>query len=49
MKERELRDRKLNIKREIEELSIMRLYDMDQLKEKEMNKLRPIKNAWYHW
>ena len=26
----------------------MCLYDMDKLKEKEKNKLRPIKNAWYH-
>ena len=50
---RERKDREVKIKREIEELFfkpiIVSTDDMDQLKQKEMKKIRPIKNTWYDW
>ena len=50
---RERKDREVKIKREIEELFfkpiIVSTDDMDELKQKEMKKIRPIKNTWYDW
>ena len=48
MKDRELKDRELKIKREIEQPffkpAIVSLDDMDKFEQKEMKKLRSIKN-----
>ena len=53
LKDRELKDGEVKTKREIEELSfkaiILSIDDMDTLEEKEMKKIRPIKNTWYEW
>ena len=53
LKDRELKDREVKIKREIEELFfkplIMSLDDMDKFEQKEMKKIRLIKNTWYDW
>ena len=50
-KDRELKDRDLKIKREIEELFfkpiIISIDDMGKSEEKEMKKIRPNKNIWY--
>ena len=50
---RERKDREVKIKREIEELFfkpiIVSTDDMDELKQKEMKKIRSIKNTWYDW
>ena len=47
LKDRELKDREVKIKREIEELFlkpiIVSLDDMDKFEQKEMKKIRPIK------
>ena len=52
MKDTEIKDRGVNLKRKIEELFlkliIVSIYDMDKLKEKEMKKINPIKNTWYN-
>ena len=52
-KDRELKDREVKIKREIEELYykliIVSIDDMDRFEETEMNKMRPVKNTWYDW
>ena len=52
-KDRELKDREVKIKREIDELYftpiIVSIDDMDRFEEKEMKKIRPIKNTWYDW
>ena len=49
----ELKDREVKSKREIEELFfkpiIVSIDDMDNLQEKEMKKIRPIKNTCYDW
>ena len=54
----ELKDRELNYtevksKREIEELFykpiIVSIDDMDKFEEKEVKKIRPIKNTWHDW
>ena len=49
LKDRELKDREVKIKREIEELFfkliIVSVDDMDRFKKKEMKKIRPIKNT----
>ena len=51
MKDRELKDREVKIKREIEELFfepiIVSIDDMDNFEQKKMKKIRPIKNTWY--
>ena len=51
LKDRDLKDRELKIKREIEELSfkpiIVSIDDMDKFEQKEMKKIRPIKNTWH--
>ena len=53
LKDRELKDREVKIKREIKELIfksiIVSLDDMDKFEQKEMKKIRPIKNTWYDW
>ena len=53
VKEKELKDREEKIKREIGELFfkpiIVPIDDMDNSEQKEMKKIRPIKNAWYDW
>ena len=50
---KELKDREVKIKREIEELLfkpiIVYIDDMDKFEQKEMRKIRPIKNTWYDW
>ena len=49
----ELKDREVQIKREIEELFfkpiILSKDDMYRFEQKEMKKTRPIKNTWYDW
>ena len=53
LKDRELKDREVIIKREIEELFfkliIVSIDDMDKFEQKEMKKIRPIKNTWNDW
>ena len=53
LKDRELKDREVKIKREIEELFfkpiIVCIDDMDKFEEKEMIKIRPIKNTLHDW
>ena len=50
MKDRELRDREVKIKTEIEELFfkpiIVSIDDMNKFEQKEMKKIKPIKNTW---
>ena len=49
----ELKDKEVKIKREIEELFfkpiIVSLDDMDKFEQKEIKKVRPIKDTWYDW
>ena len=51
MKDRELKDREVKIKRDIEELLfkliIVSIYDMDKSEEKKMKIIIPIKNNRY--
>ena len=53
LKDRELKDREVKIKREIEELFfeliIVSIDDMDKFEQKEVKKMRPVKNIWYDW
>ena len=53
LKDSELKDREVKIKREIEELFfksiIVSVDDMDKFEQKEMKKIEPIKNTWYDW
>ena len=53
MKDRELKDRVVKIKRDIEELIfkpiMVSIDDIDKFEQKEMKKIWPIKNTWYHW
>ena len=53
LKDRELRDREVKIKRKIQELFsksiIVSIDDMDKFEQKEMKTIRPIKNTWYDW
>ena len=48
-----MKDREVKIKREIEELFFKQIMvsidDIDKLEQKEMKKIRPIKNTWYDW
>ena len=52
LKDRELKDREVKIEREIEELFfkpiIVSIDYMDKFGEKEMKKIRAIKNTWYN-
>ena len=51
LKDRDLNDREVKIKREIEELFfkpiIVSIDDMDKFEQNEMKKIRPVKNTWY--
>ena len=53
LKDRELKVKEVNIKREIEKLFfkpiIVSIDDIDKFEKKEMKKIRPIKNTWYDW
>ena len=53
MKDRELKDREVKIKREIEELffkmTIVSIDDMKKFDQKEMKEKGPIKNTWFDW
>ena len=53
LKDKELKDREVKIKREIEEIFfkqiIVSIDDMNKLEQKEMKKIRPIKNTLYDW
>ena len=46
LKDIELKDRVIKIKKEIEK-EIVSIEAMDRFEEEEMKKLRPIKNTWY--
>ena len=53
LKDSELTDRDVKIKREIEELLfkpiIVSIDDMYKFEQKEMKKIKPIKNTWHDW
>ena len=53
LKDRVLKDREVKNKREIEELFfkliIVSSDEMDKFQQKQMKKIRPIKNTWYYW
>ena len=53
LKIRELKDREVKIKREIEELFskpiVVSIEDIDKFEQEEMKKLMPIKNTSYDW
>ena len=53
LKDRELKGRDKNIRREIEglffKLIIVSIDGMDKFEQKEIKKIRPIKNTWYDW
>ena len=53
LKDRELKDGEVKIEREIEELFFKRIIvfidAMEKFEQKEMNKIRLIKNTWYDW
>ena len=53
LKDKELKDREVKIKRETEELLfkliIVSIDDMDKFEQKEMRKIRPLKSTWYEW
>ena len=53
LKDIELKDREVKIKGEIEEVFFKPIMvstdDMDKFEQKEMKKIRPIKNTWYDW
>ena len=53
MKDRELGDREVEIKRQIEVLFfkpiIVSIDDKDKFEEKEMKKIKPIKSIWFDW
>ena len=50
LKDTEIKDRDLRIKREIEKLffkpMIVSIDDLDKFEQKELKKIRPIKNTW---
>ena len=53
LKDRELEDREVKTKREIEQLSfkliIVSIDDINKFEQKEMKKIRTIKKTWYDW
>ena len=53
LKDRELEDREVKTKREIEQLSFklisVSIDDINKFEQKEMKKIRPIKKTWYDW
>ena len=53
MKDSELKDRNVKIKRDKEELFLklitVSVDDMDKFEQKEIKKIKPIRNTWYDW
>ena len=53
LKDSELKDRNVKIKRDKEELFFklitVSIDDMDKFERKEIKKIRPIRNTWYDW
>ena len=53
LKDRELKDREVEIKKDMKELFFkpitLSIDDMSNFEEKELKKIRPIKNSWYDW
>ena len=53
LKDKELKDREVKVKREILELFskpiIVSTDEMDKFEQQEMKKIRPIKNTWNNW
>ena len=53
LKDRKLKERKVKIKREMEELFFKLIFvsidDMDMLEQKEIKNIRPIKDTWSDW
>ena len=53
LEDRELKDSEVKIKRDVEELFhkpiMVFIDDMDKFEQNQMNRIRPIKNTWYHW
>ena len=53
LKDSELKDRNVKIKRDKEELFFklitVSIDDMDKFEQKEIKKIRPIRNTWYDW
>ena len=53
MKDSELKDRNVKIKRDKEELFFklitVSVDDMDKFEQKEIKKIKPIRNTWYDW
>ena len=53
LKDRELKGIEGKVKREIHELFfkaiMVSIDDVDKFEQKEMKKIRPIKNTWYDW
>ena len=53
MKDSGLKDRNVKIKRDKEELFFklitVSIDDMDKFEQKEIKKIRPIRNTWYDW
>ena len=51
--ERELKDKEVKIKREMEQIFFkpinLSIDDMEKFDQKDMDKKRPIKNTWYYW
>ena len=48
LKDRQLKDREVKVKRELSfKPIIMSIDDMDSFEQKEVKKIRPIKNIWY--
>ena len=51
--ERELKDKEVKIKREMEHIFFktinLSIDDMEKFDQKDMDKKRPIKNTWYYW
>ena len=53
MKDSELKDRNVKIKGDKEELFFklitVSVDDMDKFEQKEIKKIKPIRNTWYDW
>ena len=53
LKDGKLKDREVKVKREIEQLLfkqiVVSIDNMDKFDQKEMKKIRQIKNTWYDW
>ena len=53
LKDNDLKEREVKIKREIEKLflkpTVVSIDDVDKIEQKEMKKIRPIKKTFYGW